>query len=125
MTKDYKIITTFDYRGIHLDLYLDELNQELFTFWPKTNELVSFGSYNADFREDARYLIDRQLDFIAEDFGEGITGARLEYFDNAGHRDIRLVYQGRVIKIFLVVVASQINKSKLIAKSRQILLKLI
>lgn len=123
--KDYKIITTFDYRGIHLDLYLDELNQELFTFWPETNELVSFGSYNADFREDAKYLIDRQLDLITDDFGEGIIGAKLEYFDNAGHRDIRLVYQNRIIKIFLVINAKQINEIKLISESKKILLKLI
>lgn len=117
--KDYKIITTFDYRGIHLDLYLDELNQELFTFWPETNELVSFGSYNADFREDAKYLIDRQLDLITDDFGEGIIGAKLEYFDNAGHRDIRLVYQNRIIKIFLVINAKQINEIKLISESKK------
>ena len=66
-------------------------------------------------------FIDRQLDLIT-DFRDSpnFSGAKLEYFRNGDCRDIRLSYQGRVLKIFLV--AGPVDETWLISESRKILL---
>jgi len=125
MEEVYKIVTTLDYRGVHLDLYLDEPGQQLFTILPWNMQEISFGSYNADYRADAEYLIDEHLDVISRDFGKAAWGACLRWFDNGGYRDIKLTYRQRVLKVYLVAIESEVDTEKLIADARKVLKKLV
>jgi hypothetical protein len=65
-------------------------------------------------------VIDRQLDLIT-DFRNcpDFAGAKLEYFRNGDFRDIRLVYKGRTVKVFLV--AGEVSETFLISESERIL----
>ena len=65
-------------------------------------------------------FVDRQLDLIT-DFRNcpNFVGAKLEWFNNGGHRDIKLSYRGRIVKVFLV--AGKVNETLLISESRKIL----
>ena len=66
--------------------------------------------------------IDKQLDNLA-DFGEG---SYLCYFDNAGHKDLKLIYKNRIVKIFLTETdqISPETESCLISEARDIINKL-
>ena len=83
-------------------------------------QLVDLGISNHHYREDMCNFVDRQLDLIS-DFRNcsDFTGAKLEYFRNGNFRDIRLVYRGRTLKVFLV--ADTVNETYLISESEKIL----
>ena len=83
--------------------------------------LVDLGLNNIHYKEEMCRFIDRQLDLIT-DFRDSpdFAGARLEYFHNGDYRDIRLVYMGRILKVFLV--AGPVNETWLISESKKILL---
>lgn len=54
------------------------------------------------YREDMMLLIDDSLDTITrfEEYSD-LYGSKLEYFQNASNRDIRLLHRGRILKIYL------------------------
>jgi hypothetical protein len=85
--------------------------------------LVDLGLNNIYYKEDMCRFIDRQLDLIT-DFRDSsnFVGAKLEYFHNGGHRDIKLSYLGRIIKIFLV--AGPVDETWVISESKKILIDL-
>lgn len=68
-------------------------------------------------------LIDHFLDFISDfrDYPD-LVGAKLEYFRNGDFRDIRLIYKGRTLKVFLVA-GDVDNETWLISESIKILRK--
>ena len=84
------------------------------------NWLVDLGLNNLYYKEDMCRFIDRQLDLIT-DFRDSpnFVGAKLEYFHNGDYRDIRLSYQGRILKIFLV--AGPVDETWLISESKKII----
>lgn len=83
--------------------------------------LLDLGLNNIYYKEDMCKFIDYKLDFIT-DFRDlpNFIGAKLEYFNNGGYRDIRLSFRDRVIKVFLV--AGPVNEIWLISESKKILL---
>jgi hypothetical protein len=83
--------------------------------------LVDLGLNNIYYKEDMCRFIDRQLDLIT-DFRDSpdFAGAQLSYFNNNGYRDIKLLYKGRILKIFLI--AGPVNETWLISESKKILL---
>ena len=91
---------------------------QCFAQW--NNQLIDLGLNNIYYKEDICKFIDRQLDLIT-DFRDcsNFVGAKLEYFHNGDYRDIRLSYQGRILKIFLV--AGQVNETCVISESKKIL----
>ncbi len=100
---DKDIVDTLDYRGKHVDFYMDDYGQQFYTVYD--GEEISFGSYNTNYKEDMKYIIDRKLDIITtfpELKKDGIYGAELRWFDNAGWEDIKLTYKGRILLIYLV-----------------------
>lgn len=111
-------ISELDYRGLHLDFYTDDEGQQVYTYID--NECICFGAYNMSFIDDAKYLINRRLDTIYV-FDDPYFGAQLVWFDNEGYRDIKLIYRGRIIKIFLVADESKANTDRLITDSKIIL----
>lgn len=113
-----------DYRGFHVDFYEDPLGKQLFTFW--NNQRLDFGTDNINYKDDIKLLIDNKLDVITR-FKElqNIEGAKLEYFQNSTYRDIRLIYQGRILKIYLQTKDNSLFESalnSLIADAKKTLL---
>lgn len=84
-------------------------------------KLVDLGIHNIYYKEDMCRFIDRQLDLITSfrDF-PNFAGARLEWFRNGDFRDIRLTYNGRILKVFLV--AGDVDETWLISESKKLLL---
>jgi hypothetical protein len=81
---------------------------------------VDLGLNNIRYKEDMCKWVDRYLDLITEfrDY-PNFAGAKLEWFNNSGYRDIRLSYKGRILKVFLV--AGEVNETFLISESMKIL----
>ena len=106
------------YRGYEIEFLSDVSGVQCFG---KCNDwLVDLGLSNVSYKEDMCMFIDRQLDLIT-DFRDSpnFVGAKLEYFRNGDYRDIRLSYQGRILKIFLV--AGSVDETWLISESEKIL----
>lgn len=98
-------VDELDYRGFHFNYFRDDYGQQMYTYWTD-GELLSFGSFNMSYKEDTKKLVDEQLDtiFVFDDFSiypPEFCGAKLEYFFNGGHRDIRLMWRNRIMSIFL------------------------
>ena len=112
--------STIEYRGETINFILDPSGHQVFAEW--RGQKLDLGLDNIYYKEDACKFIDRQLDLITTfpKFPE-LQGAQLEYFNNAGFRDIRLKYKGRIIKIFLVV--DKINEDILINEAINLLIK--
>lgn len=84
-------------------------------------EVLYLGYHNLAAKEDVCRIIDRRLDLIS-DFSDDIflAGADLRYFNNAGYRDIKLSYKGRLLKVF-ITDNTKVNENKLISDCRMIL----
>jgi hypothetical protein len=108
-----------EYRGEEVNFLSDPSGVQCFAQW--RGELVDLGINNIYYKEDMCKFIDRRLDLIT-DFrnSPNFVGAKLEYFRNGDYRDIRLVYKGRILKVFLVV--GEVNETLLISESIKILL---
>lgn len=110
---------TIEYRGETVDFLSDPSGNQCFAQW--NGYLIDLGLNNIYYKEDICKYIDRYLDLIT-DFRNcpNFVGAKLEYFHNGNFRDIRLVYKGRILKIFLV--SGKVNETFLISESERILL---
>jgi hypothetical protein len=110
---------TISYRNQEINFLSSVDGVQCFAQW--NNELIDLGLNNIFYKEDICRFIDYRLDFIT-DFRDcpDFAGAKLEYFHNGDFRDIRLVYRGRIIKVFLV--AGEVNETRLISESKQILI---
>ena len=109
---------TIEYRKETINFLSDPSGVQCFAQW--RGKLVDLGLNNLYYKEDMCRYIDRELDLIT-DFrnSPNFIGAKLEYFHNGDYRDIRLLYKGRVLKIFLV--AGEVNETLLISESERIL----
>ena len=120
--EDLGLVVKYDtiiYRDQEINFLSDPAGVQCFAQWQ--GELVDLGLNNIYYKEDICKFIDRQLDLIT-DFRDcpNFVGAKLEYFHNGDYRDIKLSYQGRILKIFLV--AGPVNETWLISESKRILL---
>ena len=109
---------SIEYRGETIQFLSEPMGVQCFAQW--RGKLVDLGLNNLYYREDMCKFIDRELDLIT-DFRNcpDFAGAKLEYFHNGDFRDIRLLYKGRVLKVFLVV--GPVNETLLISESERIL----
>lgn len=107
------------YRGQEIYFLSDVSGTQCVAQWQ--GQLVDLGSCNHRYREDMCRFVDRQLDLITNFRNSpNFAGARLEYFHNGDYRDIRLIYKGRILKVFLVM--GEVNETLLISESEKILL---
>lgn len=90
------VIGVLDYRGVHLDFYQDPPSRQIYTIY-RDNKLF-FGIDNTLYYEDAKKFLDLELDRI-HIFKE--TNSILKYFDNAGSKDIMLLQNRRILRIYL------------------------
>ena len=111
---------TISYRGYEINFLSDPTGLHCAGQWE--GEIVDLGLSNIYYKEDMCKYIDRELDLIT-DFRDcpNFVGAKLEYFHNGDYRDIRLVYRGRILKVFLV--AGSIDETFVISESINILNK--
>ena len=109
---------TIEYRGETINFLSDPMGVECWAQW--RGQLWNLGLNNLYHKEDMCRAVDRTLDLIT-DFRNcpNFVGAKLEYFHNGDFRDIRLVYKGRILKVFLV--AGPVNETLLISESERIL----
>lgn len=109
-----------NYRDQEIQFLSDPSGIQCFAQW--RGQLIDLGLNNIYYKEDMCKYIDRTLDLIT-DFRDcpDFVGAKLEYFHNGDYRDIRLVYKGRILKVFLV--AGPVNETFLISESEKILRK--
>ena len=123
-SNESNFVETYTYRGISVDIYNDDFGQQFYC--TLFGEEVGFGAFNLNYREDLEYLIDEKLDVITR-FPKSpkFHGSCLRWFDNGGHRDIKLTYRQRILKVFLVGDPDSINFEKLESESEKILDKLV
>lgn len=109
---------TITYRDQEVTILSDPSGVQCFARW--NNELIDLGLNNIHYKEDICRFIDRRLDLIT-DFRDcqNFVGAKLEYFHNGDYRDIRLLYRGRILKVFLVT--GEIDEIALISEAIKIL----
>jgi hypothetical protein len=109
---------TIEYREETINFLSDPSGVQCFAQW--RGNLVDLGLNNIYYKEDMCRYVDRTLDLIT-DFRNcpDFVGAKLEYFHNGDFRDIRLIYKGRILKIFLV--AGEVSETSLISESERIL----
>ena len=88
------------YRGISVDFYEDCLGHQVVTMWK--DKVVEFGVYNTVYQDDMKLIIDDYLDTITrfKDQPE-LYGSKLTWFQNGSFRDIKLVYKGRLLKVYI------------------------
>lgn len=101
MNKETKLDESLDYRGFHVDFYLDEHGQQVYTIF--NGKEISFGAFNSNYINDMKYVIDNHLDLITTFNNlqaKGVYGGSLWWFDNSGYDDIKLEYRGRIIAIY-------------------------
>lgn len=123
-SNESNFVETYTYRGISVDIYNDDFGQQFYC--TLFGEEVGFGAFNLNYRDDLEYLIDEKLDVITRfPRSPKFHGSCLRWFDNGGHRDIKLTYRQRILKVFLVGDPDSINFEKLESESEKILDKLI
>ena len=88
------------YRGISVDFYEDCLGHQVVTMWK--DKVIEFGVYNTVYQDDMKLIIDDHLDTITrfKDYPE-LYGSKLTWFQNGSFRDIKLVYKGRLLKVYI------------------------
>ena len=98
--KQYGIqIDSLSYRGIEVGFYEDASGHQITAIWE--DKLFQFGVYNTSYQDDMKMIIDDYLDTITRYDGQStFYGAKLEYFQNAEFRDVRLLYRGRILKVW-------------------------
>ena len=93
-------LETFTYRGITVDCYEDPLGHQV--VFPWRGKVVELGEYNTVYQDDIKLIIDDHLDTITRfsDFPE-LYGSKLTWFQNGSFSDIKLVYRGRILKVYI------------------------
>lgn len=110
-----EFVTTVHYRGFSFPIYLTD-DGRFYTFVEGKEVFVSKENYEPRIRE----IVDRQLDLISEISQD----AWIEWFDNAGHPDIRLKINGRIVKVWLVADPYKVDLSKITVEGQEIYGKL-
>jgi hypothetical protein len=93
-------LETFTYRGITVNCYEDCIGHQV--VFPWRGKIIELGSYNTVYQDDIRLILDDHLDTITR-FSEypELYGSKLTRFQNGSFSDIKLVYRGRVLKIYI------------------------
>jgi len=113
-----KTTEIFHYRGYELGIWDDDPGQCLFTIWH--DQEIGFGTYNLNYEDDCRYLIDKELDDIYRKDGVHVKWFQGEY---SGYRDIICEFRSRLVKVWLVD-GTDPDLDAIIAEAKEICAKL-
>ena len=115
-------LETFTYRGISVDCYEDCIGHQV--VFPWRGKVIELGSYNTVYQDDIRMILDDYLDTITR-FSEypELYGSKLTWFQSGSFSDIKLVYRGRVLKVYLDV--NENDLFSIIEDAKKILFEII
>jgi hypothetical protein len=115
-------LETFTYRGISVDCYEDCIGHQV--VFPWRGKVIELGSYNTVYQDDIRMILDDYLDTITR-FSEypELYGSKLTWFQNGSFSDIKLVYRGRLLKVYLDV--NENDLFSIIEDAKKILFEII
>ena len=100
LSESWVPLDSMTYRGISVDFYEDCLGHQVVTMWK--DKVIEFGVYNTVYQDDMKLIIDDHLDTITRFKGQSeLYGSKLTWFQNGTFRDIKLVYKGRLLKIYI------------------------
>ena len=93
-------LESFTYRGITVDCYEDCIGHQV--VFPWRGKVIELGENNTVYQDDIRLILDDYLDTITR-FSEypELYGSKLTRFQNGSFSDIKLVYRGRILKIYI------------------------
>lgn len=93
-------LESFTYRGITVDCYEDCIGHQV--VFPWRGKVIELGEYNTVYQDDIRLILDDYLDTITRfsDYPE-LYGSKLTRFQNGSFSDIKLVYRGRILKVYI------------------------
>lgn len=93
-------LESFTYRGITVDCYEDCIGHQV--VFPWRGKVIELGEYNTVYQDDIRMILDDYLDTITR-FSEHpeLYGSKLTRFQNGSFSDIKLVYRGRILKVYI------------------------
>ena len=93
-------LESFTYRGITVDCYEDCIGHQV--VFPWRGKVIELGEYNTVYQDDIRLILDDYLDTITR-FSEypELYGSKLTRFQNGPFSDIKLVYRGRILKVYI------------------------
>ena len=93
-------LESFTYRGITVDCYEDCIGHQV--VFPWKGKVIELGEYNTVYQDDIRLILDDYLDTITR-FSEypELYGSKLTRFQNGSFSDIKLVYRGRILKVYI------------------------
>ena len=93
-------LESFTYRGITVDCYEDCIGHQV--VFPWRGKVIELGEYNTVYQDDIRMILDDYLDTITR-FSEypNFHGSKLTWFQNGSFSDIKLVYKGRILKVYI------------------------
>jgi hypothetical protein len=102
LSESWVPLDSMTYRGISVDFYEDCLGHQVVTMWK--DKVIEFGTYNTVYQDDMKLIIDDHLDTITR-FSDSpkFHGSKLTWFQNGKFRDIKLVYKGRLLKVYIDV----------------------
>ena len=102
LSESWVPLDSMTYRGITVDFYEDCLGHQVVTMWK--DKVIEFGEYNTVYQDDMKLIIDDHLDTITRFSGNpNLQGSKLTWFQNGSFRDIKLVYRGRILKVYINV----------------------
>ena len=100
LSESWVPLDSMTYRGITVNFYEDCIGHQVVTMWK--DKVIEFGVYNTVYQDDMKMIIDDHLDTITRfsDYPE-FHGSKLTWFQNGSFSDIKLVYRGRILKVYI------------------------
>lgn len=100
LSESWVPLDSMTYRGITVNFYEDCIGHQVVTMWK--DKVIEFGVYNTVYQDDMKMIIDDHLDTITR-FSEDpkLYGSKLTWFQNGSFSDIKLIYKGRVLKVYI------------------------
>lgn len=86
-----ELITTYHYRDFSLPVYLDDY----YYYTIIAGKQVNICKANQDYFEYIKNIIDNAFDSI----WQKDKNTYLTFFNNAGNRDLKLIYKDRIVKV--------------------------
>jgi hypothetical protein len=99
LSESWVPLDSMTYRGITVNFYEDCIGHQVVTMWK--DKVIEFGVYNTVYQDDMKMIIDDHLDTITR-FSEypEFHGSKLTWFQNGSFLDVKLLYRGRVLKVY-------------------------
>lgn len=99
LSESWVPLDSMTYRGITVNFYEDCIGHQVVTMWK--DKVIEFGVYNTVYQDDMKMIINDHLDTITR-FSEypEFHGSKLTWFQNGSFSDVKLLYRGRILKVY-------------------------